>query len=272
VPELPEVETIRRQLEPRLRGRRITGSGHFASPKFDEAPQAVGRRVAALDRRGKYLIAGLTRAEGPCDRELVVHLGMTGRLRVAASSELDRAEAHLRAWWDLDDGQVLAFHDVRRFGRVAVVPAGEHSALPTLHRLGPEPFEDAFDGERLRAWVRGRRAVKTVLLAQRAVAGVGNIYADEALWLAGIDPRARRLGRARADRLRDAVRAVLDEGLEHGGTTLRDYRDAAGEEGSHQHALRCYGRGGLPCLRCGAVLRSTTLDGRGTTWCASCQR
>jgi formamidopyrimidine-DNA glycosylase len=272
VPELPEVETIRRQLEPRLSGRRIVGSGHFPSPKFHDAPRAVGRRVVALDRRGKYLIAGLGATGDRRSRELVVHLGMTGRLGVTPSCELDREAAHLRAWWELDDGGVLAFHDVRRFGRVAVVPAGEHSSLPTLHHLGPEPFEDAFSGERLRTWMQGRRAVKTVLLAQRAVAGVGNIYADEALWLAGIDPRVRRLGPARADRLRDAVRAVLGEGLEHGGTTLRDYRDATGGEGSHQHALRCYGRGGLPCPRCGAVLRSITLDGRSTTWCASCQR
>jgi formamidopyrimidine-DNA glycosylase len=290
VPELPEVETIRRQLEPRLAGRRIIDAGCFASPKFEDAPLAVGATVTSLRRRGKYLLARLgghaeiglasmPDAEVPAtDLELVVHLGMTGRLGVVTAAELRRSAEpgrsadHLRAWWELDDGATLTFHDTRRFGRVAVVPAGDHRSLTTLHHLGPEPFDDAFSADALRSSLRGRRAVKTVLLAQRAVAGVGNIYADEALWLAGIDPRARRLGAARAARLRDAVREVLAEGIAHGGTTLRDYRDAAGSEGSHQHALRCYGRAGSPCSVCGTTMRSTLLDARRTTWCPSCQR
>ena len=284
------METIRRQLEPRLAGRRIVDAGCFPSPKFEEAPLSVGATVTSLRRRGKYLLARLDgggavdAASTPgthdqvTDRELVVHLGMTGRLGVVPSAELPRsvellrAADHLRAWWELDDGAVLAFHDTRRFGRVAVVPAGDHRRLATLNHLGPEPFDDAFTAEALRSSMRGRRAVKTVLLAQRAVAGVGNIYADEALWLAGIDPRVRRLGASRAARLRDAVREVLAEGIANGGTTLRDYRDAAGSEGSHQHVLRCYGRAGKPCVGCGTTMRSAMLEARRTTWCPTCQR
>ena len=287
VPELPEVETIRRQLEGELIGRRIDDAWAFPHPKFDQAHDAVGGRFTALRRRGKYLIAGLSgvndrRAaeptapddEGgePADVELVVHLGMTGRLGVVEAAPPEDA-AHRRASWTLDDGRVLQFVDVRRFGRIAVVDAGDHESLATLHRIGPEPFDDDFDPEALRRAVNAsRRAVKTQLLAQRVVAGVGNIYADEALWLAGVHPASRRLTRAGAIRLRDAVRAVLQAGIDHGGTTLRDYRDARGETGSNQHQLACYGRSGSPCGRCGTTLRRTVIDARTTTFCPVCQR
>jgi formamidopyrimidine-DNA glycosylase len=282
VPELPEVETIRRQLAPRIEGRTVTEAWAFPSAKFDEAPGAIGYRIAAARRRGKYLLFDLidaTRGRRPAS-ELVVHLGMTGRLAVrdAAAGDGDHrddlagAAHHLRAWWALDDGRVLTFHDTRRFGRVAVVEAGRYEALPTLAALGPEPDDERFTGEHLRRCInRGRRRVKTALLSQRPVAGVGNIYADEALWRAGVDPRTRRLTRAAADRLRDAIREVLHEGLEHGGTTLRDYVDAEGEEGTNQHRLDCYGRAGRPCRRCGTALRGAVVDARSTTWCPSCQ-
>jgi len=145
--------------------------------------------------------------------------------------------------------------------------------MPTLAALGPEPFDDEFTGDALWASLRrSRRAVKTQLLSQRPVAGVGNIYADEALWLAEVHPAERRLSRVRATRLRDAIRTVLREGLDHGGTTLRDYVDAEGSRGSNQLHLRCYGRFGEPCERCGDLLRRSVVDGRGTTWCRTCQR
>lgn len=273
MPELPEVETIRRQLEPRLRDRTVVEAWAFASPKFDDAPAAVGATIREVRRRGKYLLLDLDREDGGSD-ELIVHLGMTGRLAVRD----DRTDAtaphpHLRAWWALDDGRALTFHDTRRFGRVAVVTAGDYDALPTLAALGPEPDDDAFTPEHLRGAINsGRRRIKTALLSQRPVAGVGNIYADEALWRSGVDPRSRRLTRAAAARLRDAVRDVLDEGLAHGGTTLRDYVDAEGSEGANQHRLDCYGRAGLPCHRCGTTLRAAVLDARSTTWCPACQR
>lgn len=281
VPELPEVETIRRQLAPKLEGRTVETAWSFPSPKFDDAPAAVGRTIDAVRRRGKYLLIGLVdgavhpTGSDPATSELVVHLGMTGRLGITPPGAIDDSGAddpHLRSSWTLDDGAILTFHDVRRFGRVAVVPAGDHSRLPTLSSLGPEPDDEAFDPDHLRGAVnRGRRAVKTVLLSQRVVAGVGNIYADEALWRAGIHPRARRLTRNGALKLRDAVRAVIAEGIEHGGTTLSDYRDAEGRAGTNQHRLDCYGRSGQPCRRCGSVLVRSVLDGRSTSWCPTCQ-
>jgi len=267
MPELPEVETIRRQLEPLLVGRRVERAGSHPSARFVAAGDAVGATATAVDRRGKYLLVGLDD-----HRELVIHLGMTGVLRPRSpgASPLD---PHIRAWWDLDDSSGLELRDPRRFGRVAVVPAGDHTGLATLHRLGPEPLTDGFTAVGLWVALRASSArVKTQLLAQRAVAGVGNIYADEALWQAGIDPRARRVSRAEAATLHEAIRAVLSAAVDHGGTTLRDYRTVAGGPGRNQHHLACYGRAGAPCLRCGAVLVRVVVDGRGTTWCPACQR
>lgn len=265
MPELPEVETVRRQLAPRLEGRRLLEAGSHPSPKFAPALDAVGAAVDSVGRRGKFLLVGLG------ERELVIHLGMTGKLRFRAVGP-DLADPYLRAWWLLDGDEALEFADVRRFGRLRVVPRGRYETLPTLAALGPEPFDPAFTGGEL--WRRLRlssRPVKTQLLSQRPVAGVGNIYADEALWLAGIAPQARRLSKRRAEDLLDAIRVVLAQGLEHGGTTLRDYRGVDGATGANQHHLHAYGRGGLACERCGATLRSAVLDARTTTWCPRCQ-
>ncbi len=269
MPELPEVETIRRQLAPQLSGAEIVDAGSHWSAKFSPAVEAIGDEILGVRRRGKYLLVDL---RGPADeaRELVIHLGMTGRL--AIEDDPDLTHPHLRAWWRLDDGRVLTFHDARRFGRIHVVGRGDHTAIPTLAALGPEPFDEAFDGRHLAAFVkRSNRHLKTLLLGQRAVAGVGNIYADEALWMAGINPATRRLGRQRADRLVESIRAALTSGLEHGGTTLRDYVDSSGDQGSNQHELHCYGRSGEPCERCGTTLRRRELDARSTTWCPTCQ-
>ncbi len=266
MPELPEVETIRAQLDPRLAGRAITDAGAHPSAKFAPATDAVGGEITAVGRRGKYLILAL---DDGC--ELVVHLGMTGRLSI--SPEVDRNHPHLRAWWRLDDGEVLTFHDVRRFGRIHVVEAGRYKTIATLHRLGPEPLSDQFTGESLWQALRAsRRCIKTQLLSQRPVAGVGNIYADEALWLAQINPAVRHLSKPRAVRLSEAIRTALESGLRHGGTTLRDYASLDGSRGANQHHLHCYGQAGEPCERCGTELRRKIIDARGTTWCPICQR
>ncbi len=276
MPELPEVETIRRQLEPHVVGADVVGAWAFPSSKFDEAPAAIGHTVTGVGRRGKYLLFDLEAAG--TQRQLVVHLGMTGRLAVPPGRpgddpDVDERFDHLRASWSFDDGRALLFDDVRRFGRLAVVDHGEHSRMPTLAALGPEPWDETFTPEHLRHEVNSRRrAVKTLLLSQRVVAGVGNIYADEALWRAGVHPSARRLTVAQADRLRDTVRDVLREGVDHGGTTLRNYRDAEGGSGEHQRFLDCYGRYGEPCIRCGDELRRSVVDARTTTFCATCQR
>ena len=270
MPELPEVETIRAQLQLRLEGRSIIEAGSHPSAKFAPSIEAVGCEVTGVRRRGKYLIVDLDDAsESGC--ELVIHLGMTGRL--AVSPAVDLAHPHLRAWWRLDDDDALTLHDVRRFGRVHVVSAGRYETIATLNRLGPEPFSEQFTGEGLwRALRASRRCIKTQLLSQRPVAGVGNIYADEALWLAGVNPAIRYLSKPRARRLADAIRTALASGLRHGGTTLRDYAALDGASGRNQHHLRCYGRAGEPCERCGTELRRRVIDARGTTWCPACQR
>ncbi|MFN8051731.1 MAG: bifunctional DNA-formamidopyrimidine glycosylase/DNA-(apurinic or apyrimidinic site) lyase [Acidimicrobiales bacterium] len=266
MPELPEVDTIRRQLVGGLVGRQVVAAWAHPSAKFSDAPTALGAGIESLTRRGKYLIAGLDD-----DRELIVHLGMTGSLRIVDGVD-EPTDAYVRAWWDLSDGTRLVFRDVRRFGRIAVVPAGDHRSLPTLAALGPEPFDDAFTGDHLWRAVRASdRHLKTQLLSQRPVAGLGNIYADEALWAAGIHPADRSITRARAATLVGTIRDALRSGLDHGGTTLRDYVDADGEAGGNQHHLHCYGRGGEPCERCATPLRRAVLDARTTTWCPACQ-
>lgn len=263
MPELPEVETVRRQLEPLVVGHGIVEGWGHPSPKFASAPAAAGATIERVDRRGKYLLLGLDD-----DRELIVHLGMTGQLRIRPA-ELD---PYVRAWWALDDGRVLELRDVRRFGRVGVVPAGQWASLPTLAAQGPEPWDTALDGGGLWQNLRRSRAhVKTQLLSQRPIAGVGNIYADEALWRAGIHPARRTITRPAAARLLAGLRLVLEQGIANGGTTLRDYRSVDGAPGRNQLELGCYGRAGEPCVRCGTGLRRSVLDGRGTTHCPSCQ-
>lgn len=265
MPELPEVETVRRQLEPRLVGRVVGDAWAFPSGKFTPAVEAGGAAIEAVGRRAKYLLLELDD-----DRQLIIHLGMTGRL--ATGAHPDPTNPHLRAWWRLDDGSTLTFHDTRRFGRIHVVPSGVHEGIPTLRDAGPEPWDPALTPARFTELLaRSRRPLKTKLLSQRPIAGVGNIYADEALWRAGINPRVTRLGRDRAGRLLEALREVLSAGIDNGGTTLRDYRDAQGRQGTNQHRLAVYGRSGEPCLRCGALLRSATIDARTTTWCPICQ-
>ncbi len=262
VPELPEVETIRRQLAPWLVGRTVADAGAFPSAKFTPAVEIVGATFERVDRRGKFLLFGLDD-----DRELVVHLGMTGQLVPGADAD----DAYLRAWWRLDRGQLLGYRDVRRFGRIRVVPRGQYEG--SLSTLGPEPFSDEFSpGSLYDALRRSRRHVKAQLLSQRPVAGIGNIYADEALFAAGVHPASRRVTRAQAERLHGAIVDVLHQAIGNGGTTLRDYVDAGGDPGANQHHLACYGRHGEPCVRCGETLRKLVLDARTTTYCPSCQR
>jgi formamidopyrimidine-DNA glycosylase len=277
MPELPEVETIRRQLEPLVVGRRLTSAWAFPHPKFTAALEVVGATITGTTRRGKYLL--LTLDDG---RELVVHLGMTGSLRVRPAG--DSGDAYVRAWWGLDDpargageagdasraGQALEYRDVRRFGRIAVAEDGQYAG--TLAVQGPDALDRRLTPEEFwRALRRSRRAVKTQLLSQRPIAGVGNIYADEALWQARVNPFLRTVTRAQAAALLDAVRQVLAGSLHHGGTTLTSYRNAEGLPGRNQQRLNVYGQAGLPCPRCGTELRSRVLDGRTTTWCPTCQ-
>jgi formamidopyrimidine-DNA glycosylase len=265
MPELPEVETIRRQLAPRITGCVIIDAWHSPNPKFHAASEAVGARVVAVTRKGKYLLIGLAD-----DRELIVHLGMTGVIRLREAGPVD---PYVRAAWTLDDGRVLELRDVRQFGRIAITRAGDHRSITTLHALGPDPFDANFDSAAFYKALNGTtQRLKTKLLSQRPISGVGNIYADEALWRARVHPALRRVTRAQADRLLTALREVLEQGIDNGGTTLRDYRTFDGGTGTNQHALDCYGRAGEPCRRCTAPLARMVIDGRTSTFCPSCQR
>jgi formamidopyrimidine-DNA glycosylase len=265
VPELPEVESVRRQLQPRLVGRHIVAVRATPQQRFHAVEAAAGHDVIDLRRRGKYLLADL---DG--NLELVMHLGMTGSFRFRGAGW--EPDAYVRATFELDDA-VMDFRDVRRFGTLAVVPAGEYRGLATLAALGPEPLSDEFDRATFHRALRGTRmAIKPWLLTQRPVAGVGNIYADEALWRARINPHARRIGRARSDALWQAIREVLTEAIEREGTTFRDYQMVNGESGRNADFLVAYGQAGRPCPRCGTPLRKVILGGRGTTYCPLCQR
>ncbi len=265
MPELPEVETVRRSLAPRLAGRRVVASSSHPSAKFTPAIEVMGAEFTTIGRRGKYLIFGTDDST-----ELVIHLGMTGQLLLHERPHVD--DPYVRATWTLDDDTVLTFRDVRRFGRLRVVPEGDYTTIATLATIGPEPFGLEFDGDRFYEALRtSNRRLKTQLLSQRPVAGVGNIYADEALWIAEINPGTRSLSRPRAHRLRDAIETVMMQGVANGGTTLRDYRTPDGDTGSNQMHLRCYGRYGEPCERCGAILIKRTYDARTTSLCPICQ-
>lgn len=265
MPELPEVETIRAQLDPLLTGRSILSAQSHPSAKFSPAVEAQGAAIERVRRRGKYLLFDLDD-----DRELIIHLGMTGVLSVPAEPD---DSPYVRASWVLDNNHHLVYRDVRRFGRIRVVPAGDYTTIATLRQLGPEPDHASFTAAHLhQALNKSSRRLKTQLLSQRPVAGLGNIYADEALWVARVHPSARRISKPAAERLRDACVEVIASAIANGGTTLRDYRNAEGGSGSNQFHLRCYGRSGEPCERCGAILKAAAVDARTTTWCPTCQK
>ncbi len=280
VPELPEVESVRRQLAPWLTGRRVEAVWWDPHPhaRFHAVDRLTGRRLTAVTRRGKFLLLPLDPTADGTHLELVLHLGMTGSLRVGPDQRPDGAAAaplsHVRARLDLDDGSVLAFRDPRRFGRLSVVEAGRYAeVVPTLARLGPEPLSADFTPEVLAAGLAASRApVKARLLDQRLVAGVGNIYADEALWRARIHPASRRVGAGRAAVLHAALVAVLAAAIAREGTTFRDYQMVNGQSGRYADHLDAYGQHGRPCRRCGTTLRRTVVAQRGTSYCPRCQR
>ena len=302
MPELPEVESVRRQLAPELEGRTVTEVWWDPHPaqRFSDVGRVIDRRITTLRRRGKFLIGSLraadplrpdgssaSTADGPPrsavsdhtdDLELVLHLGMTGSFRFAAydpeRTAADDAVDHVRARFFLDDGRELRFRDPRRFGRVSVVAAGDYAdEIPTLATLGPEPLSDDFDPDAFADGLAATRApIKAVLLGQKLVAGVGNIYADESLWRARIHPASRRVGRDRARRLHRHVQDVIADAIDREGTTFRDYQMVNGESGRNADFLDAYGQAGEDCHRCGTTMRFTTIAQRGTTYCPSCQR
>ncbi len=270
MPELPEVETTRRGLVPHLVGSRLT-SVRVRDPRLrwpvpPELGQVLtGARLTGLRRRAKYLLFDFDRGT------LIAHLGMSGSLRLVAPDVPPLTHDHvLLGFGDVE----LRLNDPRRFGSLHWVEAPPETHFLLAH-LGPEPLADGFDGSVLFAGSRGRRgAVKGFIMDARVVVGVGNIYATEALFRAGIRPSrsAGRIAAPRYDALAEAIRAVLAEALVMGGTTLRDFVSSDGRPGYFKQSLAAYGRGGAPCRVCGQVLRSTRIAQRATVFCASCQR
>ena len=271
MPELPEVETTRRGIAPSLEGRRIERvvlrERRLRWPVPAGFEQALeGRRVVAVERRAKYL---LVRMDGGT---LIAHLGMSGSLRVLAAPLPPRPHDHVDVV--LDSGRILRFNDPRRFGSLHWVE-GDPAAHPLLAGLGPEPLGPDFDGRHLWRLARGRRvAIKLLIMDARVVVGVGNIYASEALFRAGIRPAtpAGRVSLARMARLAEAIRDVLGEAIRVGGTTLRDYVDPDGMPGYFRQRLFVYERAGESCRRCKAPIRHRVLGQRSTYWCPACQR
>jgi formamidopyrimidine-DNA glycosylase len=272
MPELPEVETIRRQLEPAITGRVIESVRVLDErwtrpvPPREVERALAGRRIEAVERRGKYL---LLRLDG--DRALAMHLRMTGNLLLQEPRSESR---HLRASFELDDGTRLLFTDARRFGQAVVL---EGAALDDYFaaRLGVEPLSEALTGAELCRLASGRRApLKSFLLNQAGVAGIGNIYADEALHRAALHPLspAGSMKPEDCERLRDGIVATLEAGLRSGGASVDDYRDARGERGAMQDEFLVHTREGRPCPRCGAEIRRIVVAGRSTYFCPSCQR
>ena len=270
MPELPEVETVVRDLREPLLGRRILSMWHdwaatIHSPRPAEFARRIkNQRVERLWRRGKYILIELT------SDTLVIHLKMSGRLYVAAARVERDADRWLHLRFELDDGAQLRFSDVRKFGRAYLTADVE--AL--LAHLGPEPLDDDFTLAHCHSRMEGRKlAVKALLLQQEFVAGVGNIYADEALFRAGIHPAtsAGQLGSAEIERLRDAIRDALLAGIKHEGASINWYRKPDGGKGQSQDHFFVYGRGGLPCLRCGTAINKIRIAQRGTHFCPLCQ-
>jgi len=269
MPELPEVETIARGLNCRLAGDRIESVWIGSKPEPLKSPAAAiervlrGARIEAVRRAGKHIVCDLDAASGPA--QWIVHLGMTGRCVVCAPEAERRPHTHLIA--SLESGRELRFVDPRRFGRLEVLRGRKFAAA------GEEPTSAA--RERFVELFKGRRTpIKSALLNQKILAGIGNIYADESLFRAGVRPRRRaaRMTRAELSRLYDALRQVLAEAIAAGGSSVSDYVDAGGESGLFQLEHRVYGRTGEPCPLCGSRIQRVVIAGRSSHYCPKCQR
>lgn len=289
MPELPEVETVRRGLEPTMAGH-VIARAELRRPDLRwpfpprMAERLTGQRVERLRRRSKYILVDLSGGE-----TLLIHLGMSGRMMVSGVPQArgdvlgdfhhlhPAPEKHDHVVLDMEGGARITFNDARRFGAMDLAPTAEVEAHRFLAGLGPEPLGNAFDEAYLAARFKGRNTpVKSALLDQRIVAGLGNIYVCEALWRTGVSPlrKAGALPKARVASLVPAIRAVLTEAIEAGGSSLRDYRQADGELGYFQHSFAAYGREGEPCRKpgCGGIIARVVQSGRSSFYCPECQR
>jgi formamidopyrimidine-DNA glycosylase len=272
MPELPEVETVRRTLAPAVGGRIssvwTSGMGlHMArKPPHLRLRKLVGAQITAVRRHGKYLLLDTDRADS-----ILVHLGMTGRLRLCGQADPRAPHTHVVLGLDRRE---LRFIDARRFGQFDVVARGKEREHPALAVLGPDGLDEAIDVAAMLATARDKRTtLKAFVLDQSVIAGVGNIYASEALWRARLRPtqRTNKLTAPAARRLAVAIREVFVRALDNGGTTLSDFVDADGTAGENADYLWVYGRAGQPCMRCKRAIKRAVLQGRATYYCPTCQ-
>ncbi|MDD4601983.1 Formamidopyrimidine-DNA glycosylase [bioreactor metagenome] len=274
MPEMPEVEIIKRSLQDRLVGRTIQ-QVDIMLPRLIKWPTAdrfqaitTGKKITSLTRRGKYLLFGLED-----DLVIVVHLRMTGKLLYSsANTQQDRFS---RIKFYLDNGDMMQYADSRTLGTLYAMSLDELWRITGLSSMGPEPLSEDFTLNYLKEGLKKHKGnIKALLLNQRFIGGLGNIYVDESLAIAGIHPerKADSVTESEVDKLFSSINAVIRDGIEHGGTTFRDYRDGNGHSGSHQFHLRVYGRKLLPCLICGTPIVKIEVAGRGTHYCPNCQR
>lgn len=272
MPELPEVETTRRGIEPYVVGVKIRDvivrRGDLRQPVSADLPEVAGHTVQSVTRRSKYLLIEIDDGS-----TLLIHLGMSGSLRVIQPEDDWKKHDHVAI--TLANGKQLRFHDPRRFGLVLRVASESMMDHPLLKSLGPEPLEDAFHAEHLaRVCEKKSAAIKLVIMDAKTVVGVGNIYASEALFRAGILPQtaANRLSRPKLKKLVSAIRDVLSDSIREGGTTLRDFLQSDGEPGYFKQRLFVYDRKAESCRVCGALVKHAVLGQRATYWCSTCQR
>lgn len=274
MPEMPEVEIIRRGLVGKLSGKQITNVEIFL-PRLIKWPSAavfqammIGRTICDMSRRGKYLLLRLDNRN-----EIIIHLRMTGRLCYVRAGE--EKDPYARIVVHLDNGDLLVYADTRTLGTLYGIKEDELWRISGLSAMGPEPLSEEFTIrylEEVLAKCKGK--VKSFLLNQKYIGGLGNIYVDECLHLAGIHPQRSGVGLGSAEiaELHSAINRVIAAGIEDGGTTFRDYRNSEGEKGNHQEHLFVYSRNGLPCRKCGTMIEKIEVGGRGTHFCPQCQR
>lgn len=275
MPELPEVETVRKGLERLVVGKTIDAVT-VLWPRIIELPEVPlfqaflrGQEIIGVQRRGKFLILKLT------DFDLVSHLRMEGKYEYFPSAQTAIQDKHTHVIFQMQDGSQLQYRDVRKFGRMALVPKNQSSKYKGIQQLGPEPLSHDFDKIAFQEALKKKTmAIKPLLLNQKIVVGLGNIYVDEALWLASIHPErlASSLTERETSLLYESIIAVLGQAVEAGGTTIRTYANALGEAGTFQVSLQVYGQTGQPCARCQTPIQKIKVAQRGTHFCPTCQK
>jgi formamidopyrimidine-DNA glycosylase len=273
MPELPEVETVRRGLNEFVRGRKIVAV-RIAYERMIQSDLAefqtalIGQTILQVNRRGKYLLFDLG------EKTLVSHLRMEGKWLIFPKREMPQNK-HFHAFFNLSDNQTLVYQDVRKFGTLELVTTTDLPAFFVRKKIGPEPTEEEFDLKTFKAQLSGsQKKIKPYLLDQSLVAGLGNIYVDEVLWLSKIHPSeiARNLSSQKVAVLRKSILSVLAEGVKRGGSTIRSYKNVLGLDGTMQNYLQVYGKAGQACSRCGKPIAKYKLAGRGTHFCPKCQK